>query len=294
MDINKDELQQRTAHFYNAPNASGVWVEFENNIRYKNRLDAPDEIIEFLEDIARFEESINEGEVLYRARVVDANNYSKMNIDKGDEEKSGLSGLGVSESGAAPDGSASPGRANPIGISYLYLANAPETACAEVSPTLTELISVMRFQLNRTVNIINLNKNSTSALSETEVVFLKKTMQVFMEPKSRQDDVQYAPSQFIAQYIQKKGYDGIKYIPSHDTVSGTDKYSLVLFDPTAASCKDEVGEVYRLIHTIHTFQNISLYDQEPVKTIRGHEKLDRHAIDIITVNLQVHLTKNKK
>jgi RES domain-containing protein len=47
------------------------------------------------------------------------------------------------------------GRANPPGFAYLYLASTPETALAEMRPVFRESVTLAKFNLKKTVNLIS-------------------------------------------------------------------------------------------------------------------------------------------
>ena len=58
-------------------------------------------------------------------------------------------GYGEGDSREAPIGMSSAGRNNVQGVSYLYLADRLETACAEVKPVPRQYISVAMFMLKK-------------------------------------------------------------------------------------------------------------------------------------------------
>jgi len=85
-------------------------------------------------------------------------------------------------------GRSSEGRANPNGITYLYLANDKDTACAEVRPYKGAFVSVGVFKIKRelkvidcTIRIEELKKgglvSETSSLSSNEGIEDQKNLQ---------------------------------------------------------------------------------------------------------------------
>jgi len=70
--------------------------------------------------------------------------------------------------GAPPLGKASSGRINPEGISYLYLADSPGTAIAEVRPWKRARISVATFKTTRPINVVSLLAGDSLASEITE------------------------------------------------------------------------------------------------------------------------------
>lgn len=52
-------------------------------------------------------------------------------------------------------GISKPGRNNIEGSSYIYLAGKPETACVEVKPIVTDIISLAKFKIMKDLKIID-------------------------------------------------------------------------------------------------------------------------------------------
>jgi len=83
-------------------------------------------------------------------------------------------------------------------------------------------------------------------------------------PNSTRNDIEFAPSQYIAAFLSTHGIDGLKYESINDQM--TKSYNVVLFNPENAKCIDEFGEVFRCINTQMTFQNISSFVENTIKT----------------------------
>lgn len=173
-----------------------------------------------------------------------------------------LSGLPAKLMSAPPPGSATTGRANPKGISYLYLADSPETACAEVRPIRDDCISVSSFSILNDLKVVNLHKELSefddSNLERTDVAFFDTLRDAFMRPYKAHDEENYLATQYIASYLHHKGYDGIKYHSAHN--SSDDAYSIVLFDQANAKCTSRRGKVYTCLSTSLSLQNTSIPD----------------------------------
>ena len=58
--------------------------------------------------------------------------------------------------GAPPAKNSSPGRANPVGIPYLYVGSAPDTAVTEVRPHPGEVLTLAEFTIVANVRLIDL------------------------------------------------------------------------------------------------------------------------------------------
>ncbi len=165
----------------------------------------------------RFRKTLNKGSVLYRARLIDP---IHLNSDCGISiESKGNSlltnGFDEGNSREAPLGISGVGRNNIGGVSYLYLANRENTACAEVKPHLNQLISLASFKTKRTFYIIDFSTNKTFEPDESigDNVALgplfSLVMRKYFEPVS--DSSEYRATQIITDHIRKTGIDGVAY-----------------------------------------------------------------------------------
>lgn len=160
---------------------------------------------------------LSQGTLLYRAREIDVKDYSA---------KKGLSisdiageyttfGYNVANSIEAPLDlkNAQEGRNNIKGVSYLYVANNPETACAEVKSSLRSLVSLAEFEIKKEMTIIDFSQDVAfeSKLSEkynmSMGVFFTSLMSSFTIP----DTGRYRFTQVVSDYLRKFGVDGIAY-----------------------------------------------------------------------------------
>ena len=207
--------------------------------------------------------------IFYRARLLSKENYAHMHLSdwNKDSNDSGIHGLSDKEMGAPPPEKAVAGRANPKGVSYLYLATNPEIACAEIHPTLFDLISVAKFKLTQDIKVVNLKRCSVKGdnVQEREVYsnLIKEFMRAFSIPVRTRDSDMYEISQKIANKIKEEKIDGIMY-GSMNAMSNQEEpsYTLVLFDAGKASCISEYGEVWRTAQKTTVFQNVSVLDKK--------------------------------
>lgn len=255
-----------------------IWGEFVRSIRWENRFFPPEKFNTLFKAILEKAKYTETSDLkMYRARIVTPSLVRYLDIKHSGklEElvwgENGLCGLPANEMGAPPKGCASPGRANPRGISYLYLADSPVTACAEVRPILSDLISVGEFQLAPNLRLVDLrNLHSTFSVntldgSESEdaklLVFLETLCNSFSEPVSRDDELGYLPSQYIAAYWKKLKADGIIFV-SHMN-SGNNGFNVVLFDTKSATYVEGSSMLYKCTHIQSDFQNLSLGKSDP-------------------------------
>lgn len=152
----------------------------------------------------------------------------------------------LAEMGAPPRHLATHGRANPTGIPYLYLGSLPDTAVAEIRPHTGEVASVARFQLIRPIQAVDLRNprklaspfilEDASEIGQlrADIPFLEKLGTELTRPVlPRSAAIDYLPSQYLCEFIKKKGYDGVVYRSS--VSSGI---NLALFNPGDAAASD--------------------------------------------------------
>jgi hypothetical protein len=167
----------------------------------------------------------------YRARILTGNDL-----------------LSIKEMGAPPKRLASHGRANPAGIPYLYLGSKPETAAAEIRPHTGEVACVAEFGIPdiRAVDLRSPRKlvspfilSDASAIGQlrADLPFLERLGDELTRPVLPQGAaIDYIPSQYLCEFIKKRGFDGVVY-----RSSVSDGINLALFDPNKA----RGGEVMR-------------------------------------------------
>lgn len=134
------------------------------------------------------------------------------------------------------------GRANPAGIAYLYLASDQETALAEVRAEPGERLRVGKFQLAADASFIDLRQTDRHGIDPFAYADLKfeinrrRIFRMFAEMLSRpvadkMRELDYVPTQYLAELIAHKGLDGILFRSS--LAKG---FNLVTFDPQNAKC----------------------------------------------------------
>ncbi len=278
-------------------NSIFVWNDFVDEIKNKNRFFPSEKFQEYIRMLLDFNKTTTYNTEFYRARIIKPYHYINMHIVEIDEtnNKSGIFGLSREEMQAPPSEVANDGRANPKGISYLYLANDPQTACSEIRPSVTDYISISKFILEKSLNIISLNSINLEKYNEPEKTkrfhFLKNVFNSFTMPINERNSIIYAPSQYIAAYLQSNNIDGIQYASSSNMQP--ESFNIVLFDPKNAKCVEEYGEVYRCIEKKTVFQNISVLNEEVVIAKCSSSVLDSENIKGIKKNFQNYIVANK-
>ncbi|WP_141439906.1 RES family NAD+ phosphorylase [Vreelandella titanicae] len=147
----------------------------------------------------------------------------------------------IENMGAPPKRRSSHGRANPAGIPYLYLGSLPETAVAEIRPHTGELACVANFTIPeiKAVDLRNPRKivspfifSESSAIAQlrADLPFLERLGEELTRPVQPMGAaIDYIPSQYLCEFIKKKGFDGVVY-----RSSVSDGNNLALFDPEKA------------------------------------------------------------
>jgi len=152
-----------------------------------------DFIKHYLSSLAKKTYEVKKGQKFYRARV---NGLTPFKEDKDLE--------------APPDGKASYGRVNPKGISYLYVAESKETVIAEVQPWLGASITIAECTALESLEVVDLlpsQQEISAEHSHRRVISGEFSKPVRPETK----ELDYIPTQYIAEWFKNKGFDGIRY-----------------------------------------------------------------------------------
>jgi hypothetical protein len=148
---------------------------------------------------------------------------------------------GLHDMGAPPTHLAGHGRANPAGIRYLYLGSEPRTAVAEVRPHTGETACLATFEIPsiRVVDLRDPRANvSPFILDSAEQIarvrgglpLLERLGVELTKPvQPRSAAFEYIPSQYLCEFIKKRGFDGVVY-----GSSVSNGINLALFDPDLA------------------------------------------------------------
>jgi hypothetical protein len=186
------------------------------------------DILKFFDEIclAGNIDIVKRGKVYYRARRI-----KPENIRHHDDYQSKFYGFNKEECLAPPSNQAKAGRANPKNIAYLYFAEDEYTALAEVRPSRKDYISIAEIVTNSDLKLFSFRFVEKNISSEN---YLKRIMSwlsySFALPVDNEDEIEYLPTQYLAEYIKNRGFDGIKY----DSSLAEDGINVALFDQTKA------------------------------------------------------------
>ena len=242
----------------------------------------------------------------YRARIVSPKDYDKIELkDKmilGSKE-SGIKGFCSGEMGPPPSECVEDGRANKAKTSFLYLASDRATACSEVQPVCGDLISVAPFELIQAVQIADLRNipsdlrhftNNDNPDKLVDIVFASVLINFFSAPVGQKSTKElYKYSQYVSEYLQKKGVSGLIYNSSHNSNPGS--YNLVLFNPSVAKCVVEHADMVTCLSVSASFQNISknVYGNDIAEIMTAKKEIPEYDW-ATTALLQRDLLKLKK
>ena len=155
-----------------------------------------------------------------------------------ERQATGFEGFDAKGSGVAPYEKATAGRCNPQNVSYLYVANDPHTAVAEVRPFIRDSVSVATLKPKRDLKLIDFyyqyDKDGTIMI--TDAFWHKIRCEFSAINKGNADD--YLVTQFIAAFAQNAGYDGLRFRSSL-VYEGT---NYVIFD--GDSCTPVSSKMY--------------------------------------------------
>jgi RES domain-containing protein len=257
-----------------APNSS-PWERLRNEIRFKHRFSinltasAMPNILELLRAAAPdYVEDLPPSTDLFRARLHDDSNSNRV--------------FTAAELAAPPPENASSSRASPAGIPILYSADSRDTAIAEVRPYLGGIVCVGQMNRRRSLRIFDFSRPPAQQVLDpvgdavdiqipgrSLIVYLDRE---FAEPVApHQPDRDYAPTQFIAEFIASLDFDGIKY----KSAMYDGGYNYAIFDPAEIEpVYLETVKISRLVMRSEPFD-----PKDPYGTFAAFEALDENDAD---------------
>ena len=288
--IEKGNLYSNLAKEYTLRVSANIcFNQFLNRVKGNQiREDGTDALLNLIDKYvikgSRFYKRIKRGTLLYRARTI---GHDKLYSDYGfSVSKDGtITGYDETNSREAPLGCSTEGRNNISGVSYLYLADNVETACAEVKPTVRQLISIAEFMAMDTIRIIDFSDDSI--LSDSDNVgddvllsaLFAKIMQQYCVPVI--DSAEYKATQII------KGIDGIAY-KSFYCEKGK---NYTIFNSDRNRFQYIRSRVLMLQSERRTFLDFSNKKVKEAKTL-GYAKYNQKDADEMTEKIRSELQRN--
>ncbi len=215
-----------------------AYTTFAFSVKRKERYFRAPEIEEFLrlvvESSVNRQKVISAGSVFWRAQL----GYGLRVVKQDSEEYDDIAAYPPERMKPLPYFGAE-GRVNPKCIPCLYLATDANTAMSEVRPWLGMHVSVGQFKTMKDVRIIDCSVEHSTGLKiyfeeppplERERAVWRDIDRSFSEPVNLDDtSAEYVPTQIIAEYFKRNGYDGVVY----KSLLG-DGFNVALFDLSAA------------------------------------------------------------
>lgn len=234
--------------------------DFEHQIKYKKRYRIKHP---FLDEIEKFATQccliIESGKIFYRARICDEQFINEKGLDllryckyncaycfKPDSNKRDLSKFALPFAGYSEKESFVPtnydlindGRLNPYYIPILYVAEERDTALYEVRPNTNAIVNMAEIELLHEVKTFDITHKHTYKTSEFMVfkdVLSTLFSRIVTNPR------EYIVTQFISEFIQDMGFDGIRF----DSSLHTNGVNLGIFD--IDSCRAISSDLYEVI-----------------------------------------------
>ena len=148
--------------------------------------------------------------------------------------------------GAPPPDRATAGRANPSGIPSFYAALHPHTAAAEKRPALGQSVWVAQWTLPAGAAVADLTEDPPvgSPFGQESLRWEIESRWFLREVSARlalpiaphEEEVQYVPTQYVAEVIRDAGLQGIIYKSVQDPRGA----NIVLFDPKLPLCPSNI------------------------------------------------------
>lgn len=183
--------------------------QFIQEIQYHNRNPKDTKALELLDDISTNPEIVIEkNSLLYRCRIV----LNKNEVGK----TKGFHGYNAEGSFVPPPKDTRDMRANYRYIPYLYCANNPYISLVEVRPSLGSLVSVATIEVKEPIRLLDFTvQQKPSQMTDAKKNLFLDLSMLYSSPVSNTDDIlDYIPTQYIAEYVKSKGYDGIAFSSS--------------------------------------------------------------------------------
>lgn len=208
--------------------------EFIKEIQYRNRNPIDIKALELMNDLSTNpERKMKQGTPLYRCRII--HDMTMVNTEPN------FYGYGKKGSFVPPPNATRDMRANYRYIPYLYCANNPYTALVEVRPRLGANVSIATIEVEEEITLLDFTlKKIPKNMNEAKLNFFADLSMLFSKPVASDDDIlDYIPTQFIAEFAKKIGYDGIAFRSSltpelegqnNNELYANDSFNVVVFN----------------------------------------------------------------
>lgn len=180
--------------------------DFIKEIQFRNRNPSDIKALDLMNELSTNpERKLKTGTTLYRCRII--HDMTKVN------KELNFYGYGKNDSFVPPPNLTRDMRANYRYIPYLYCANNPYTALVEVRPRLGANVSIATIEVKEELTLLDFTlKKIPKNMDNPKLNFFADLSMLFSKPVTSDDDIlDYIPTQFIAEFAKKLGYDGIVF-----------------------------------------------------------------------------------
>ena len=264
-DAQKREEAEWEDHWYEDRFAY-PWYEFCDTVKYKRRFFRTIELLNALFGKAEEYESgtvrpiyqVMQGAILHRARLLD-NTFTEAMLNENPA-------INLS---APPRDKTKAGRMNVEFIPVFYASFSPETALAEMRPSIGDSLAIGEYRLTRPIKVFDFtafdsleyiqelsNEERARAYAHTRYDFIQHVQDEISKPVTQhQKQLEYIPTQIIAEYLSEHfGCDAIIYKSSIFRQRNATARNIVLFNKGG----DFVGAANSILDYIgHKIKRIS-------------------------------------
>lgn len=255
--LNNDEQE------YINKKAEEFWLSFVTEILYHNRFQPNHILLSFLKEYLNTHDTkLNPGTILYRARIINYENQDAniTGIAKWihHEDVGEFEGYDEANSYVPPASAVVAGRANPDHIVYLYAAKEIITAIGETRPRIFDHVSIAKIQVLRDIKLADFTHVEQTSIKSLEQAKIHQIIKAFSTPCKTAID--YIPTQFIAEYVKRLGFEGIAFNSSF--VPGGINYTI--FYPqlakAIASAPYKLDSIIYRAHRIFPLKHLDAFD----------------------------------
>jgi len=197
------------------------WEQFKYQCKYYSRFfdigleDSRESLLKVVAELLTKSEltiNLDKGDKVYRARILD----DKFDIKA--EPIEILKNVGPPQKDKVKNN-----RMSPAGIPYIYLSNAKEICFSEIRAKTNDSVVVAEFEITKRLKILDLT--SVPNIKERSIFddefdpdirwatdFMRRFNQEISRPISEKEAaLEYVPTQLLAEFIRKIGFDGIQF-----------------------------------------------------------------------------------
>lgn len=245
--------------------------EFIKEIQYRNRNPIDIKALELMNDLSTNpERKLKKGTRLYRCRII--HDMTAVNTELN------FYGYGKKGSFVPPPKATRDMRANYRYIPYLYCANNPYTALVEVRPRLGANVSIATIKVKEGITLLDFTLNKIpKSMNKSKLNFFADLSMLFSKPVTSDDDIlDYIPTQFIAEFAKKLGYDGIAFrsslTPELEGINNNEQYEIDSCNIVVFNYDKCVPIASNIVNVTHNYLECEQIDSSP-KRINVHNML---------------------